>query len=201
MPIPPAFSPTSNPSQGDQREDHDSGRPVAPDYLSDLGVVYARCPTVAEVDAIAQRRNYKNRDEITVSPEKMGAVYEEKVRMFFNEHLHEDEEIRYILDGEGFFDVRSEGDEWVRIRLEKDDLLVLPAGIYHRFTTDEKNVRFSVLPTAGARLTLIQYIKAMRLFKDEPKWTPLNRGQDTDLNQHRKRYLQSRRAAPPVSAN
>jgi len=95
---------------------------------------------VTSVDQIAKDRSYKNRDEITVSPEKMGAVYEDKVKMFFNEHLHEDEEIRYILDGEGFFDVRSEGDDWVRIRLEKDDLIILPAGIYHRFTTDSKNV-------------------------------------------------------------
>jgi 1,2-dihydroxy-3-keto-5-methylthiopentene dioxygenase len=60
---------------------------------------------------------------ITVSPEKMGAIYEEKVKSFFHEHLHEDE-IRYIRDGAGFFDVRSEGDEWVRIFLEKDDLIV-----------------------------------------------------------------------------
>lgn len=110
------------------------------DYLRELGVIYHRCPSVDDVNVIAKERSYKNRDEITVSPEKMGDLYEEKVKMFFNEHLHEDEEIRYVLDGEGFFDVRSEGDDWVRIRLEKDDLVILPAGIYHRFTTDQKNV-------------------------------------------------------------
>ena len=32
----------------------------------------------------------------------------------------------------------------------------------------------------------------MRLFKDEPKWTPLNRGDDTDGNEHRKTYLRTR---------
>ncbi|PGH02700.1 hypothetical protein AJ79_07579 [Helicocarpus griseus UAMH5409] len=159
---------------GDQRLPHDSGRPVDPSYLATLGVIYKRCPTVADVDLLAAERGYKNRDEITVSPEKMGSVYEEKVKMFFHEHLHEDEEIRYILDGEGFFDVRSEGDEWVRIRLGKEDLVILPAGIYHRFTTDDKN-----------------YVKAMRLFQDEPKWTPLNRTPELDANQHRKAYVQT----------
>ena len=124
----------------DQREPHDSGRAVDPAYLSQLGVLYSHHPSVDSVDTLASKRSYRNRDEITVSPKAMGEVYEDKVKMFFNEHLHEDEEIRYIRDGAGYFDVRSEGDDWVRIRLEKDDLLILPAGIYHRFTTDQENV-------------------------------------------------------------
>ncbi|KAF1915368.1 1,2-dihydroxy-3-keto-5-methylthiopentene dioxygenase [Ampelomyces quisqualis] len=159
---------------GDQRQPHDSGRAVDPTYLSKLGVLYYRMSSQAEVDDLAAARSYKNRDEIIVSPEKMGDIYEEKVKSFFHEHLHEDEEIRYILDGAGFFDVRSEGDDWVRIWLEKGDLIILPSGIYHRFTTDEQN-----------------YTKAMRLFKDEPKWTPLNRGNETDENQFRKDYLKT----------
>ena len=110
--------------QGDQRLSHDSGRSVDPNYLSKLGVLYYHIVDEPSVDNLARERDYKNRDEIIVSPDKMGDVYEEKVKMFFNEHMHEDEEIRYIRDGTGYFDVRSEGDEWVRIFLEKDDLIV-----------------------------------------------------------------------------
>ncbi|KAI1151177.1 putative 3-oxoacyl-reductase [Nemania diffusa] len=126
--------------EGDQRLPHNSGKDINEEELRQLGVLYYRIPELAGVDALARERDYKNRDEITVSPAKMGDVYESKVRMFFDEHLHEDEEIRYIRDGKGYFDVRSKGDDWVRIQLEKDDLIILPAGIYHRFTTDEDNV-------------------------------------------------------------
>lgn len=144
-PQPPSHHTTAHrailtPLQGDQRLPHDSGVAISPAALEKLGVLYYHIPDVAAVDGLAADRGYRNRDEITVSPQKMGDVYEDKVRSFFAEHLHEDEEIRYIRDGKGYFDVRNEGDDWVRIQLEKDDLIILPAGIYHRFTTDDTNV-------------------------------------------------------------
>jgi 1,2-dihydroxy-3-keto-5-methylthiopentene dioxygenase len=126
--------------KGDQRLPHNSGRDVSPEYLDNLGIKHFNFPSVEDVNRIAEERGYKNRDVITISPDAMGPIYEEKVKSFFNEHLHEDEEIRYILDGGGFFDVRGKDDEWVRIALDKHDLMIMPAGIYHRFTTDEKNV-------------------------------------------------------------
>lgn len=129
--------------QGDQRLPHDSGVAVDPSALEKLGVLYYHIPDVSGVDGLAADRGYRNRDEITVSPQKMGDAYEDKVRSFFAEHLHEDEEIRYVRDGKGYFDVRNEGDDWVRIELEKDDLIILPAGIYHRFTTDQSDVSVS----------------------------------------------------------
>jgi 1,2-dihydroxy-3-keto-5-methylthiopentene dioxygenase len=127
-------------AQGDQRLPHDSGREVSEEYLRKLGITHFNYPSVEDVNKVAAQRGYKNRDEITISPTTMGDIYEEKVKSFFHEHLHEDEEIRYILDGSGFFDVRDKNDAWVRIKLDKYDLMIMPAGIYHRFTTDETNV-------------------------------------------------------------
>ncbi|KAL1929440.1 hypothetical protein VTP01DRAFT_1578 [Rhizomucor pusillus] len=163
-------------TDADQRELHDSGVEKTVEDLKRIGVLYWRFDgddALDRLDQLAAERQYKNRDQIVVSPEAMGEVYESKVKMFFDEHLHEDEEIRFVLDGSGFFDVRDQDDVWVRIHVEKGDMLILPAGIYHRFTTDTKN-----------------YIKAMRLFKDEPVWTPINRPLADD-NKYRAEYLKA----------
>lgn len=105
--------------KGDQRLPHDSGREVEDKYLAQLGVKHYLMDSIDKVDQLAADRGYKNRDHVTISPQSMGEVYEEKVKTFFREHIHEDEEIRYIVDGRGYFDVRGREDEWVRIRVEK----------------------------------------------------------------------------------
>jgi 1,2-dihydroxy-3-keto-5-methylthiopentene dioxygenase len=91
------------------------------------------------------------------------------VKAFFEEHIHDAEEIRYVLGGSGFFDVRDRSDEWVRIHVRAGNLITLPEGIYHRFTVDE-----------GDR------IHAMRLFIGQPVWTPFNR--PCDEHESRKKY-------------
>merc|ERR1712071_124923 len=114
-------------------------------------------------------RGYSYSDIITVHPDHLPG-YEEKVKAFFEEHIHDAEEIRYILDGQGFFDVRDLQDRWIRVHIKKGDLMTLPEGIYHRFTTDKTDM-----------------IHAMRLFIGVPVWTPFNR--PCDEHESRKNYV------------
>ncbi|KAF9564788.1 ARD-domain-containing protein [Agrocybe pediades] len=184
---------------GDQRLPHDyvPSRPVSKETLDKINVKYWSVPVEGyepKIDAIAKERGYKNRDMINVSKEGMGEIYEEKIKTFFEEHMHEDEEIRYILSGSGFFDVReTPTDEWVRLAVTPGDLIVIPAGIYHRFTLDEANnikaLRLFQVGTIGR--TLVELLLTDHETQDEPKWVPYNRSEQTDVNPHRLEYLKS----------
>lgn len=75
-------------------------------------------------------------------------------------HMHEFEESRYILTGHGYWDIRGKSKEqvphllylslpevvpehpterWIRFKVGPGDLIILPPGMFHRFTLDEKS--------------------------------------------------------------
>jgi len=72
-------------------------------------------------------RGYSYADIITVHPDHL-PEFEKKLKAFFEEHIHDAEEIRYIVGGSGYFDVRDLDDKWVRIFIKKGDLMTLPEG-------------------------------------------------------------------------
>ncbi|XP_066850999.1 acireductone dioxygenase isoform X3 [Anser cygnoides] len=130
-------------SQEDQRAPHrlQPNRAVSLEQLRRLGVTYRKLDadnyeTDPCLKEIRKAENYSWMDIITIHKDKL-PNYEEKIKTFYEEHLHLDDEIRYILDGSGYFDVRDKDDKWIRISMEKGDMITLPAGIYHRFTLDE----------------------------------------------------------------
>lgn len=123
------------------------------------------------MERIRKEREYCNFDIVEIG-DKVSPNYQELLNKFKVEHLHYDEEIRYVMSGSGFFDVRSHDDKWIRIHVVKGDMIVLPEGIYHRFTNDHCN-----------------YIHVMRLFKEEPKWTAYPR--PDEASESRKKYLDS----------
>ncbi|XP_040848702.1 1,2-dihydroxy-3-keto-5-methylthiopentene dioxygenase [Ochotona curzoniae] len=154
-------------SPDDPRQPHrlEPSSPVGLEQLRQLGMLYWKLDADKyeddpQLEEIRRERNYSWMDIITVCKDKL-PDFEQKLKMFYEEHLHLHEEIRYVLEGSGYFDVRDKDDKWIRISMEKGDMITLPAGIYHRFTLDEKN-----------------YVKAMRLFVGQPVWTAYNRPAD-----------------------
>ena len=122
--------------------------------------------------SLIKDRQYHTHDELRISPASFEPeVYHSKLKMFFEEHIHEDEEIRFCLGGGGYFDVRDLEDQWVRILMQPSDLIILPSGIYHRFTLD-----------------MNEYIHVIRVFKEDPKWTPINRPL-ADANKYRVKFM------------
>ncbi|VAI46466.1 unnamed protein product [Triticum turgidum subsp. durum] len=151
---------------GEDGEDLKNHRELLPlSKLQEIGVLYwhldpKRPESEEELAKIRKDRGYNYMDHLDICPGKL-ANFEEKLKNFFTEHMHADEEIRYNLEGGGYFDVRDKDDKWVRIWIKEGDIIVLPAGIYHRFALDAAN-----------------HVKLMKLFLGEPVWIAHNRPQE-----------------------
>jgi len=105
------------------------------------------------LDRLKEARGYVEQDVVALSPDT--PQLDELCRKFADEHRHTDDEVRYVLEGEGIFDIRSVDDHWMRLRVERGDLLVVPAELHHRFLLTER-----------------RHIRCVRLFKDRSGWVP-----------------------------
>ena len=134
-------------------------RTFAADELAKLGVLYRRIPVDAsegELARIRRERGYVEQDEVSLSKEtpNLDAI----CAKFDKEHHHTLDEVRFVVEGEGIFDVRDQSDQWVRIHVETGDLIIIPAGKHHRFY-----------------LTPSKAIRCVRLFLNNEGWAPLYR--------------------------
>lgn len=103
-------------------------KPVSLDVLKALGVLHWQVNPDTEmhrIDDICKERKYVSRDQVEISRQKFGNAFEEKIQNFFKEHIHDDEEIRYVLDGSGYFDIRDKDDVWIRMHTKKGDMIIL----------------------------------------------------------------------------
>ena len=128
------------------------------DDLAQVGVFYERLELdpnnfQPSLDKLKSDRGYVEQDEVALRPdtENLDGI----CAKFADEHLHTDDEVRFVLEGEGIFDIRSTDDRWMRVTVETGDLIVVPANLHHRFfLTDRKEIR------------------CVRLFKDSSGWVP-----------------------------
>jgi 1,2-dihydroxy-3-keto-5-methylthiopentene dioxygenase len=108
------------------------------------------------LDALKTQSGYGTQDEVQLSAAtpNLAAV----MKKFDDEHTHSDDEIRFVLAGEGVFDIRDNDDRMIRVVVEAGDLIVVPAKVNHRFELSE-----------------LCSIRCIRLFKDPSGWVPAYR--------------------------
>ncbi|ASC69780.1 Acireductone dioxygenase [Halomicronema hongdechloris C2206] len=96
---------------------------------------------------------YQSRDLIALHPQVPNL--EALLAKFDKIHTHADDEVRYIIDGEGVFGfVRPDGSQ-VRLTVQPEEYINVPAGTEHWFY-----------------LTAARRIKAIRYFSGTDGWTP-----------------------------
>lgn len=150
------------------------------EYLAGIGIDYERwepahaVPTGApaeeilaayapEIDRLKARGGYVTADVIDVQPHTPGLA--EMLAKFNREHTHDDDEVRFVIEGRGLFHIHPNDGPVAAIEVEAGDLIRVPSGTLHWFNL-----------CADLR------IRAIRLFKDPAGWSPKYSGSGVDQN-------------------
>src|SRR5499425_3567711 len=106
-----------------------------------------------EIERLKAQGGYVTADVIDVSPQTPGL--DAMLNRFNSEHWHDEDEVRFIIEGRGIFHIHPREGNIVAITVEAGDLLRVPRGTWHWFDLcQEKRIR------------------AIRLFQDPSGWTP-----------------------------
>jgi len=124
-------------------------RPLAATATADE-VLAAYDPEIARLKA---QGGYVTADVIDVSPETPNL--EPMLAKFRREHWHDEDEVRFILEGSGVFFIHPRESEVFAIEVGPGDLIRVPRGTWHWFD-----------------LCAERRIRAIRLFQDAAGWTP-----------------------------
>jgi 1,2-dihydroxy-3-keto-5-methylthiopentene dioxygenase len=134
-------------------------RDVAADAPADAVLAaYAR-----EVDALKARGGYTTADVIDVRPDTPNL--ETMLARFSREHWHDEDEVRFIIEGRGLFHIHPKNGPVIAIEVEPGDLIRVPRGTWHWFD-----------------LCAERRIRAIRLFQDTAGWTPRYTDSGVDKN-------------------
>lgn len=106
-----------------------------------------------EIETLKARGGYVTADVIDVHSETPGL--EAMLAKFNREHWHDEDEVRFIIEGRGIFHIHPRSAPVVGIEVEAGDLIRVPRGTWHWFNL------------CGDRR-----IRAIRLFQDVSGWAP-----------------------------
>lgn len=155
------------------------GADAIADYLRAIGVDFERWPTAdlsqdaneeevlaayrTDIGSLMNKGSYVTADVIDVKPDTPGLDL--MLDKFNKEHWHDEDEVRFIVDGHGLFHIAPRGGDVVSIEMEAGDLIRVPRGTLHWFN-----------------LCSDRRVRAIRLFQDPAGWTPHYTGSGVDSN-------------------
>src|SRR5207237_1801058 len=84
-----------------------------------------------EIDQLKARGGYVTADVIDVNPETPGL--DAMLAKFSREHWHDEDEVRFVVQGRGIFHVNPKTSPVVGIEVEPGDLIRVPRGTLHWF--------------------------------------------------------------------